>query len=52
MLKYMKFLKDLLMNKRMFEEGSTMMFSEDSSTIFQKKMPKKMKDQGVLLSLA
>lgn len=43
-LKYRKFLKDLLTTKRKFEEVSTATSSEGSSTPLQNRMSKKMKD--------
>lgn len=44
MLKYAKFIKDLLTKKWKFKEVSTMILSEGSSILLQNQMPKKMKD--------
>ncbi|KAG8501565.1 hypothetical protein CXB51_003844 [Gossypium anomalum] len=41
---YAKFLKELLTNKRKFEDLSTVELNEECSAIFQNKMPTKLKD--------
>lgn len=43
---YVKFLKDLLTNKRKFEEVSIVILTEGSLMILQKKMQKKKKNPG------
>ncbi|CAH9072683.1 unnamed protein product [Cuscuta europaea] len=43
---YSKFLKEILSNKKKFEEKSTVAMSEGSSAIIQKKLPEKLKDPG------
>ncbi|XP_042980033.1 uncharacterized protein LOC122310217 [Carya illinoinensis] len=45
MPKYAKFLKNILSNKWKLEEHETVMLTEDSSAILQKKLPPKLKDQ-------
>ena len=45
MPKYAKFLKDIISKKRKLEEHETVMLTEESSTILQKKRPPKLKDQ-------
>ncbi|KAG8486048.1 hypothetical protein CXB51_019333 [Gossypium anomalum] len=49
---YAKFLKELLTNKRKFEDLSTVELNEECSAILQNKLPTKLKDPGSLLSLA
>ncbi|XP_012480885.1 uncharacterized protein LOC105795772 [Gossypium raimondii] len=44
--KYAKFLKELLTNKRKFEELSIVELNEECSAIFQNKLPTKLKDPG------
>jgi len=46
MLKYAKFMKDILQNKRKLEEQETMMLNEECSAILQNKAPFKLKDPG------
>ncbi|XP_015573020.1 uncharacterized protein LOC107261032 [Ricinus communis] len=46
MPKYGKFLKELLSNKRKLEQVSMVQLSKKSSTIIQKRLPKKLKDPG------
>ncbi|KAG8486462.1 hypothetical protein CXB51_019744 [Gossypium anomalum] len=43
---YAKFLKELLTNKRKFEELSTVELNEECSAILQNKLPTKLKDPG------
>ncbi|KAK5786136.1 hypothetical protein PVK06_040765 [Gossypium arboreum] len=43
---YAKFLKELLTNKRKFEELSTVELNEECSAILQNKLPTKLKDLG------
>lgn len=43
---YAKFLKDILSNKRKLEEHETVMLTEESSAMIQKKLPPKLKDPG------
>ncbi|XP_019167792.1 PREDICTED: uncharacterized protein LOC109163472 [Ipomoea nil] len=43
---YAKFLKDVLSNKRKFEEQVTVAMREESSAIIQSKLPPKLKDPG------
>ncbi|XP_031131661.1 uncharacterized protein LOC116033044 [Ipomoea triloba] len=43
---YAKFLKDVLSNKRKFEEQATVAMSEEPSAIIQSKLPPKLKDPG------
>ncbi|TYH30468.1 hypothetical protein ES288_A01G097900v1 [Gossypium darwinii] len=43
---YTKFLKELLTNKRKFEDLSTVELNEECSTILQNKLPTKLKDPG------
>ncbi|KAK5846099.1 hypothetical protein PVK06_002370 [Gossypium arboreum] len=43
---YAKFLKELLTNKRKFEDLSTVKLNEECSTILQNKLPTKLKDPG------
>ncbi|KAK5775066.1 hypothetical protein PVK06_042933 [Gossypium arboreum] len=43
---YVKFLKELLTNKRKFEELSPMELNEECSAILQNKLPTKLKDPG------
>ena len=44
MPKYAKFLKDIISKKRKLEEHETVMLTEESSAILQKKLPPKLKD--------
>ena len=44
MLKYAKFLKDIVSKKQKLEEHETVMLTEESSAILQKKLPPKLKD--------
>ncbi|XP_065636347.1 uncharacterized protein LOC136070386 [Quercus suber] len=46
MPKYAKFLKDIISKKRKLEEHETVMLTEESSAILQKKLPPKLKDPG------
>ncbi|KAD2393546.1 hypothetical protein E3N88_40523 [Mikania micrantha] len=46
MPKYAKFLKDILTNKKTFEELSHVTLSEECSVILQNKLPQKMNDPG------
>ncbi|XP_076904480.1 uncharacterized protein LOC143559945 [Bidens hawaiensis] len=46
MPKYAKFLKDVLTNKRKFEELSQVTLNKECSTILQNKLPEKMTDPG------
>ncbi|KAK5817818.1 hypothetical protein PVK06_022746 [Gossypium arboreum] len=46
MFTYAKFLKELLTNKRKFEDLSTVEFNEECSAILQNKLPTKLKDRG------
>ncbi|XP_061955587.1 uncharacterized protein LOC133677523 [Populus nigra] len=41
---YVKFLKDILLNKRKLEEYETVAFTEECGSILQKKLPPKLKD--------
>ncbi|KAH9780125.1 hypothetical protein KPL71_007966 [Citrus sinensis] len=44
MLLYAKFMKEILSNKRKFEEHETVMLTEDCTAILQNKLPPKLKD--------
>ncbi|KAK4571039.1 hypothetical protein RGQ29_029758 [Quercus rubra] len=46
MPKYAKFLKDIISKKRKLEEHETVMLTEESRAILQKKLPPKLKDSG------
>ncbi|XP_075633464.1 uncharacterized protein LOC142605923 [Castanea sativa] len=46
MPKYAKFFKDIISKKRKLEEHETVMLTEESSAILQKKLPPKLKDPG------
>ena len=46
MPKYAKFLKDIISKKRKLEEHETVMLTEESSAILQRKLPPKLKDPG------
>ena len=46
MPKYAKFLKDIISKKQKLEEHETVMLTEESSAILQKKLPPKLKDSG------
>ena len=46
MPKYAKFLKDIISKKWKLEEHETVMLTEESSAILQKKLPPKLKDPG------
>ena len=46
MPKYAKFLKGIISKKRKLEEHETVMLTEESSAILQKKLPPKLKDPG------
>ena len=46
MPKYAKFLKDIISKKRKLEEHETIMLTEESSAILQKKLPPKLTDPG------
>ena len=46
MLKYAKFLKEIVMHKRIFEEHEKVMLTEECSALFQKKLPPKLRDPG------
>ena len=43
---YVKFMKDILSNKRKLEEYETVALTEECSAILQKKLPPKLKDLG------
>ncbi|XP_022872663.1 uncharacterized protein LOC111391644 [Olea europaea var. sylvestris] len=43
---YVKFMKDILSNKRRLEEYETVALTEECSAILQKKLPPKLKDPG------
>ncbi|KAJ9535332.1 hypothetical protein OSB04_un001557 [Centaurea solstitialis] len=43
---YMKFLKDIISNKRKIEEHATVALTEECSAIIQNKLPQKLKDPG------
>ena len=43
---YVKFLKDILSNKRKLEEHATVALTEECNAILQNKIPKKLKDPG------
>ncbi|XP_019157781.1 PREDICTED: uncharacterized protein LOC109154451 [Ipomoea nil] len=46
MLRYAKFLKDLLTNKKKLEESTNVVLGEECSAIVHKDMPQKLKDPG------
>ncbi|XP_061981416.1 uncharacterized protein LOC133701499 [Populus nigra] len=46
MSSYVKFLKDILSNKRKLEEYKTVALTEECNAILQKKLPPKLKDPG------
>nr|XP_008386324.2 uncharacterized protein LOC103448840 [Malus domestica] len=46
MSKYAKFLKELCMNKRRFNDQETVALSEEVSAVLQRKLPPKLKDAG------
>ncbi|KAL0420869.1 UNVERIFIED_CONTAM: hypothetical protein Slati_3109800 [Sesamum latifolium] len=46
-----KFLKEVISNKRKWENGETVKLNEECSAILQNKLPPKLKDPGVFLSL-
>ena len=43
---YVKFMKEILSNKRKLEEYKTVALMEECSVILQKKLPPKLKDTG------
>ena len=43
---YVKFMKEIMSNKKMLEAYGTMNFSENYSAIIQQKLPEKLKDPG------
>ncbi|XP_022858686.1 uncharacterized protein LOC111379523 [Olea europaea var. sylvestris] len=43
---YVKFLKDIISNKRKLEDHETVMFTEECSARIQNKLPSKLKDPG------
>ncbi|KAJ4701053.1 DNA-directed DNA polymerase [Melia azedarach] len=43
---YVKFMKEILSNKRKLEENETVMLTEECSAILQNKLPPKLKDPG------
>ena len=43
---YVKFMKDILANKRKLSDYETVALSEECSAILQKKLPPKLKDLG------
>ncbi|MCS5023633.1 hypothetical protein L2V44_14170, partial [Staphylococcus aureus] len=43
---YVKFMKEILSNKRKLEEFETVALTEECSAILQKKLPPKLKDPG------
>ncbi|KAL0396333.1 UNVERIFIED_CONTAM: hypothetical protein Scaly_0081700 [Sesamum calycinum] len=49
---YAKFLKEVLSKKRKWGGGETVKLNEECSAILQNKLPPKLKDPGVFLSLA
>ncbi|XP_024038257.1 uncharacterized protein LOC112097305 [Citrus clementina] len=44
---YAKFMKEILSNKRKFEEHETVMLTEDCTAILQNKLPPRLKDPGL-----
>ena len=46
MLDYVKFMKEIMSNKRNLEDYGTMSLSEKCAVVIQKKLPKKLKDLG------
>ncbi|XP_022875771.1 uncharacterized protein LOC111394247 [Olea europaea var. sylvestris] len=46
MSSYVKFMKDILSNKRKLEENETVMLTKESSAILQHNLPLKLKDPG------
>lgn len=46
---YVKFLKEILTNKRMLDEDETMALTEECNSITQNKFPSKLKDPWRLL---
>ncbi|KAL6512142.1 hypothetical protein OROGR_021739 [Orobanche gracilis] len=44
---YAKFLKNVMSKKRSLEDYETMMLTEESSAIIQRKLPQKLKDPAV-----
>ncbi|XP_055960233.1 uncharacterized protein LOC126678772 [Mercurialis annua] len=46
MPQYAKFLKDIIMNKRSWEQGGTIPLTENCSSIIQSNLPTKLKDPG------
>ncbi|KAH9671114.1 hypothetical protein KPL70_017227 [Citrus sinensis] len=46
---YAKFMKEILSNKRKFEEHETVMLTEDCTAILQNKLPPRLKDPGKLI---
>src|SRR5262249_10257812 len=46
MPKYVKYLKDIMSNKRKLKELKSVTLSEECSTILQRKLPPKLKDPG------
>ena len=46
MLSYVKFMKDILSQKRRFSEFETIKLTEECSAILQRKLPQKLKDPG------
>ncbi|KAL0445897.1 UNVERIFIED_CONTAM: hypothetical protein Slati_1717600 [Sesamum latifolium] len=49
---YAKFLKEVISNKRKWENGETVKLNEECSTILQNKLPPKLRTPGVFRSLA
>ena len=52
MASYVKFMKDILSQKRRLSNFETVNLTEECSAILQRKLPRKLKDQAVSLSLA
>ena len=46
MPKYVKFMKEILRNKRKLEDHETIILNEECSAILPKKLPPKLKDPG------
>ncbi len=51
MLKFVKFLKDLLTNKRKMEESVAVVLEGNCSALLQKNLPNKMKDPGSFINV-
>lgn len=46
---YVKFMKEILSNKRRLEEHETVMLTEECTAILQNKLPPKLKDPGIFI---